>query len=235
MAERGWKSHVLGAEDASSADRDRVTRYFYQWSGRLRFADKNNQNGLCVPYLQALFPDAIFVYVKRSPGDNLNSLIEGWRRPEEFATWSGGLPGEVRIDGGAFSRWCFFLPEGWREHLNDSLAEICAWQYAAMNEAILDARENIPASQWYELKYEDILQSPVETLSQAFNACGLRVDEAVRSRLSDVVKTPYNAFSPIKADKWRNGSNQALIESALPDVAGVAQRMGYQVATGDTG
>jgi hypothetical protein len=38
-----------------------------------------SQNGLCVSYLCSLFPDADFVYVKRNPGDNINSLIEEWK------------------------------------------------------------------------------------------------------------------------------------------------------------
>ena len=80
LADKHWDTHALDASDASPADRDTVSRYFYSWTGQHRWVDKNNQNGLCVPYLQALFPDAVFVFVKRSPGDNLNSLIEGWRK-----------------------------------------------------------------------------------------------------------------------------------------------------------
>ena len=82
---KGWNTHGLDESDASASDREYVGRYFYSWTGHHRWVDKNNQNGLCVSYLHALFPDAVFVYVKRSPGDNLNSLIEGWEKPEEFA------------------------------------------------------------------------------------------------------------------------------------------------------
>lgn len=81
---KGWNTHALDAGDASARDRDFVARYFYAWTGRSRWVDKNNQNGLCVPYLQALFPDAVFVYVKRGPGDNINSLIEGWGKPDKW-------------------------------------------------------------------------------------------------------------------------------------------------------
>ena len=78
LRDKNFDTHALDASDAGDDDREAVSRYFYTWSGRRRWVDKNNQNGLCVPYLHALFPDALFVYVKRSPGDNLNSLIEGW-------------------------------------------------------------------------------------------------------------------------------------------------------------
>ena len=142
LQEKNWETHALAATDASEHDRDYVTRYFYAWTGNTRFVDKNNQNGLCVPYLYSLFPDACFIYVKRSPGDNLNSLIEGWGKPDEFATWSDDLPATVAIDGGRYKRWCFFLADGWRDFITASIEEVCAFQYNAINRAILDARDS---------------------------------------------------------------------------------------------
>ena len=140
LAEKGWSTHGLTAADARPGDRDVVSRYFYSQTGRLRIVDKNNQNGLCVPYLHALFPDAHFVYVKRSPGDNIHSLIEGWGKADEFATWSNDLPADVHIDGGRYRRWCFFLFDGWRDYLDRPIEDVCAAQYAGMNRAILDAK-----------------------------------------------------------------------------------------------
>lgn len=107
LAEKNWRSHALEAADARPRDRDIVSRHFFAQTGRLRIVDKNNQNGLGVAYLRALFPDAQFVYVKRSPGDNIHSLIEGWGREEEFATWSADLPETVRVEGGATGAGAF--------------------------------------------------------------------------------------------------------------------------------
>ncbi|MGR9051485.1 MAG: sulfotransferase [Gammaproteobacteria bacterium] len=91
-----------------------VTRCFYALTGKLGIVDKNNHNGLSVSYLFTLFPDAHFVYVKRNPGDNIESLIKGWNKADEFATWSEQLSEAVEIDRGRYRRWCFFLPDGWR-------------------------------------------------------------------------------------------------------------------------
>ena len=99
LDEKHWNTHALDAADASTKDRDHVARYFYTWTGRHRWVDKNNQNGLCVPYLRALFPDAIFVFVKREPGDNINSLIEGWGKPDKYAHLAN-RPGRFRRPAG---------------------------------------------------------------------------------------------------------------------------------------
>ena len=226
LAERDWRSHALGVSDASQRDREIVSRYFYSQTGRLRIVDKNNQNGLCVPYLHALFPDAHFVYVKRSPGDNIHSLIEGWGRVEEFATWSANLPAAVRIDGGRYRHWCFFLFDGWRRYVNVPIEEVCAAQYMAMNRAIIDASKAIPRAQWTEIQYEDLVRDPVEGFRSAFESCGLEFTPRLKRHCETVLSAPYNAFSEIRLDKWRDQGNRARIERILPEVAqGVADML----------
>jgi hypothetical protein len=227
LEEKNWETHALDAADASDYDRDYVTRYFYAWTGSTRFVDKNNQNGLCVAYLNALFPDAHFIYVKRSPGDNLNSLIEGWGRPDEFATWSGDLPATVKIDGGRYKRWCFFLAEGWRDFTSADIEDVCAFQYNAINRSILDARGLVPQEQWTEVFYEDLVRDPVASFQATFDECGLGFDDDLRRHTEEVLSIPYNAFSEIRVDKWRDGRNRERIERVLHKVDETARLMGY--------
>jgi len=227
LEERHWETHALLAKDALESDRLSVARYFFSHTGKRRFVDKNNQNGLSIPYLHALFPDAFFIYVKRSPGDNLNSLIEGWRRPDEFATWSSDLPGEVSIDGGAITRWCFFLPAGWRSYLNSTLEDVCAFQYQAVNEAILEARSLIPDRQWIDIRYEDLLADPVNSFRSAFESCGVGFTPELVRHCESVLANPYNAFSEIRLDKWRQGRHRERIERVLTPLGRLAGRMGY--------
>jgi hypothetical protein len=229
LAEKGYTTHALTAADASARDRAIVSRYFYALTGRARVVDKNNQNGLCVPYLRALFPDAHFVYVKRSPGDNLNSLIEGWGKADEFATWSEDLPAEVAVDGGRYARWCFFLSDGWRDYLRAPIEEVCAFQYDAMNRAILDAARSIPKSQWTEIRYEDLLRDPVAAFEATFRAIDVPFTDRLRKHCETVLDRPYNAFSEVRLDKWKEERNRARIERVLARVEPVARAMGYSL------
>ena len=227
LQDKHWDTHALDANDASEVERATVSHYFYRWTGRHRWVDKNNQNGLCVPYLHALFPDAVFVYVKRSPGDNLNSLIEGWGKPDEFATWSNDLPADVEVDDGQYRRWCFFLAEGWRDYTHASIESVAAFQYEAINRAILDARTAIAPTQWVEVFYEDFLRDPVATFSRVFEGCGLTFDSRLERHCAQVLDIPYNAFSAIRLDKWKDGRNRDRVDRVLPQVANIAARMGY--------
>ncbi|XSG86396.1 MAG: sulfotransferase family protein [Methylohalobius sp. ZOD2] len=227
LEERGWDSHAIPPENASEDDRRRVTKLFYSHTGKSRFVDKNNQNGLSIPYLQRLFPDAYFVYVKRNPGDNIHSLIEGWKRAETFATWSNQLPERVNIGNGQFNRWCFFLPKGWRELLDSPIEEVCAFQYKEMNAEILMAKSLVEEDRWCELFYENILVDPVEAFSAIFDRCQVPFDERLRLHCEQVLQNPYNAFSKIGKNKWKTSSNREAIERVLPLIHGIGEKMGY--------
>lgn len=229
IEQREWKTHALDQVDVRPDEREAVSRYFYVYTGQRRFVDKNNQNGLCIPYLHAVFPEACFVYVKRNPGDNIHSLIEGWGMPERFGTWSGGLPARLAIDGGQYTRWCFFLAEGWKNYCESPIEEVCAFQYEAVNRAILKARKEINPNQWTEIAYEDVLINPVGVFQDAFAAVGLGFDRCLERHCRTVLSHPYNAFSEIKKDKWKSSGNVRRIERVLPAVATVAQEMGYRV------
>ena len=229
LEEKGWDTHALDASDASDRDRNVVSRYFYSWTGKSRFVDKNNQNGLCAQYLHELFPGAHFVYVKRHPGDNLNSLIEGWGKPGEFATWSDTLPAKVEIDNGKYTRWCFFLAEGWRNYLKRPIEEVCAFQYRAINEAILKAKVGIPPNQWHEVRYEDIVRDPANSFRSLFEACELSFTPALEEHCKQVLNRPYNAFSEIRLDKWKEGRNRERVERVIDQLDDLVGEMGYQV------
>jgi hypothetical protein len=111
--------------------------------------------------------------------------------------------------------------------VNSPVEEVAAFQYAAINRAILDARAGVPAGQWVEVFYEDFLRDPVATFRQVFEGCGLGFDARLQAHCADVLDIPYNAFSEIRLDKWKDGRNRDKIERVLPQVADVARQMGY--------
>lgn len=229
LVEKAWATHALAAQDASPEDRSRATRYFYVGTGKTRWVDKNNQNGLCVPYLHALFPEAYFVYIKRNPGDNINSLIEGWGKQGKFSTWSDKLPAEVAVDNGRYTHWCFFLTDGWRNYIRAPIEEVAAFQYCSANDAILAAKHLVPPNQWIEVFYEDLVRDPVQGFRGIFESCDLQFDAALEEHCRNVLNTPYDAFGEIRLDKWRDGRNRERVERVLSTAARTAQSMGYSV------
>ncbi len=226
-SERGWDTHEIPPHLASEAEREYVSRFFFASTGKTRIVDKNNQNGLSISYLHKLFPDAYFVFIKRNPGDNINSLIYGWGKAEEFGTWSKALPERVAIENGRYIHWCFFLANGWRQYTHASIEEVCAFQYRAINEAILKSKQDIPKEQWYDLCYETLIADPVNGFREVIQGCNMTFDDHLERHCRYVIKNPYNAFSEIKIDKWKESSNRKKIERVLASVDETARKLGY--------
>ena len=174
-----------------------------------------------------LFPDAHFVYIKRNPGDNINSLIHGWGKANEFATWSDDLPEKINIDNGYYKRWCFFIAEGWKNYINSTIEEVCAFQYKAMNEAILQAKEKVPNNQWHEIQYEVLIKDPVKEFEKVFVGCNLPYNNDIKEHCKEILNKPYNTFSEIRVDKWKQGDNSKKINRILPTIKNIAHKMGY--------
>ena len=225
-SDRGWDSDALGAGDVLEREREYIycaTALFVR--GR-RFIDKTPENCLRIPYLEALFPDATFVFLRRRAADNVNSLIEGWRARPRFVKYR--LP--ERLEGlGPLSGnlWSFVLVPGWRELRSASLEEICARQYVACNAAVLEARTRDP-SRWIDIAYEELVASPVETLTGVFERLGLGFTPAVEEFARSLGRrTAPTAVTPPKPDKWRE-QNPTEIERILPLVAETERRLGYE-------
>lgn len=225
---RDWNSHQLTTADASEGDRRFISKYFFRYTGQRQFVDKNNQNGLSVPYLLKLFPNARFVYVKRHPGDNILSLINGWQRADEYATWSKTLPQKIAIESGVYRRWCFFLFEGWRNYVQAPITDVCAEQYRTINQAILEAKKLVPVSQWAEIRYEDILADPVASFADLFEQTNLVFDSHMRQHCAAVTNRPYNAFSKVGTDKWLCSPKQREIQLQLNRLSPLLTQMGYR-------
>ena len=223
---RGWDSDALGAEDVTERERE----YIYcaiRWFVRdRRFIDKTPESCLRVPYLDALFPGATFVFLRRRAADNVNSLIEAWRARPRFVKYRlpEPLTGLGPLSG---NLWSFVLVPGWRELRSAPLEEICARQYVACNEAVLEARRAVDPSRWVDVTYEDLVRAPVEETGRIYECLGLDFTDEARHFAADLrgnlARTTLTEPEP---DKWR-AQNPEAVERILPLVAETERRLGY--------
>jgi hypothetical protein len=226
-AQRGWMSDGATAEDATPEVRRKVHEFYFKKLGGGRFLEKTCINGFKIPLLDALWPDAYFVHLHRDGRDNISSLINGWRRYEQFALYE--LPVDTHIEGIPERTWCFFLEPGWRDALGRPLEEVCAHQWVAINEAILASRELVPPERWIELRYEDIFTRPVEMFREVFERVDLPFNAEMhaycRSLASHGVSLIGSAPAP---GKWHR-QNPEAIERILPIIAPTMSKLGYEL------
>ena len=104
--------------------------------GRGRLVDKSVHAALWLNLVDAVFPDALYIHMVRSPRTCVPSMIQGWENFKRFRTYrvpdSAGPP---RHDTSGY--WCFPMPRGWNKYYQRDLAAICSFQWKAIHDAIL--------------------------------------------------------------------------------------------------
>lgn len=195
--------HGLSAADASERERHVVSWCIHAVCGDKRYLDKLPRNSLRAPFLQALFPDATFVFIRRDGPDTISSLITGWE--------SGRFTTGIAPNG---LRWQFLVPPGWEAYVDKPVAERAAFQWMASNDAILAARGY---GHWVDVSYEELVADAGGTIERVCSELGVAVPLDVSLPISTTTLTPP------RPDKWR---------SEHPEVAGLSiedmrHRLGY--------
>jgi hypothetical protein len=224
--DRGWDSDALGGEDVSSRERRYVNRAIRLVVRGRRFVDKTPESCLRIPYLDALFPDATFVFLRRRGADNVSSLMEAWRARPRFVKYQlpEPLTGLGSLSG---NQWSFALVPGWRDLRSASLEQICARQYVACNEAVLAARGSMAGERWIDASYEELVASPTAELGRVFEALGVPLTPAAERYAASLCRNvSRTSLTTPSVEKWR-GQNGKEIERVLPELAGVEARLGY--------
>lgn len=221
---QGWSSNELGAEDPDDAAAARIRRSFFLVTGSSkRLIDKTPRNALRVPFIDAVFPDARFIYLQRDGRDNVNSLINAWRTPR-YRTYR--LPEPHRIPGVDPQWWKFTLYPGWREDTTGPLEVVCAKQWKLSNDFALAALDGIAAERRERVRYEDLAADPEDEVGRLLGFLELPYESAVRDKAVAARTKPVNVVTPPEAGKWRR-ENPAEIERILPLIRPTMEALGY--------
>jgi hypothetical protein len=161
---------------------------------RLRFLEKTPKNALRIPFLDAAFPDAQFIFLWREPRGNLASIIDAWRAGR-WVTYRGL---DERDDP-----WSLLLPPGWRDMRSASLPEIAAFQWESANRIALDDLARIDRSRWTTVRYEDLVAKPRAVIARLIDFIGIPMDAALERRLAAPLPPSRQTHTPADPQKWR--------------------------------
>lgn len=124
-----------------------------RFSGKKRFVNKNTRNSRRIRYLNAIFPDAKFIHIIREGRAVVASLI---KFREKLTPWI-----IKRNDNVQFAD---------NENRN---VEIAALLWMEEVNKVLTDKKNLNPSQYYEIKYEDFIRSPIGTMREVCGFCEL--------------------------------------------------------------
>jgi hypothetical protein len=221
----GVESNRLGAEHCSEAVAESIVNQLLAQikdnRGRpvpadsaLRFLEKTPKNALRVPFIDRIFPDALFVFLWRDPHENLSSIMEAWRSGN-WKTYNGieGFEGP----------WSLILPPAWAGMRGKSLQEIAAFQWESTNRILLDDLQALPRERWTHLTYANLISNPAAVISVLCDFAGLECGGSLLERVTGPLPLSRFTQTPPAAGKWQ--SNEAAIVSVLPDIEATWRRL----------
>lgn len=164
-----------------------------------------------ITFLNSIFPDAIFVHIIRDGRAVVNSLMKVgfWKRDGGYKNpwWTNGLTDEDM--------------EVYENHDKSPLALAAVqWRriiYAARNEAL-----GISEDRYLEIKYEDFMNNPYDSMSKLLDRCALKPSSRV-----------YNYMRPIRFKNMNFKYTQSIRNdhiAMLNDIMGdLLIELGYSV------
>lgn len=220
-SQRGWASNRLTEADATPSTVASLHRLFEVnardrngarpgGSSRFRLLEKTPKNALRVPFLAEAFPDATFVYLYRDPRETISSMLDAWR--------SGRFVTYPDLPGWGQPQWSLLLTPGWRDLLDQPLAEVVARQWVETTTMLLDDLEALPADRWCVASYDRLVADPAAEIGQLCEHLGLAWDVDLGEKLPD---SRHTLDSP-HPDKWKRNAEE--LDTVWEQVRPVATR-----------
>jgi len=165
---------VMQAADATARERQWYTRLIatvLRVRGATRFLAKYPRLSLRLPWLDALFPDAIFIHVVRDWRATVNSTVNRKvKRDKRGGGWFG-----------------VFIP-GWQEMGSLSHERAAAEQYRYVTLELENAQQLFPG-RVVQVHYEDLCAAPCESLRRLAERTGLSWPQAFRASLPECLES----------------------------------------------
>jgi len=166
--ENSLGSPPLTEEDVAGADIEGMLHYIskiLRFSRCTHFMNKNTRNTRRIRYLQAIFPDALFIHIVRDGRAVTNSFLNVDWWPRLSIWWAEGkTPGDLQ-----------------REGVDPVLTAARMWKFAVKR--VMQDKAHIPPEQYMEVRYEKLMQDPIAEVGRVLDFCGLPWTPRLRSHI----------------------------------------------------
>jgi hypothetical protein len=197
---------------------------------------KTPSNCYRLGFLRALFPSARFrvLHLTRNPAAAINGLRDGWKHWGFHSHYIGPA---LRIRGYSDTGhpdsgwWKFDLAPGWRDHVGATLEEVCAFQWCAAHEHVLDFIETTGVEH-RRVRFETLAAGPdgcTRVVEELCDWCGVTPDRALLAAAAGALPRTMAVQAPTPG-RWR--ANADLLQPVL-DRARV-RRLVDRLEYGDT-
>lgn len=215
----------------------RFSRYLER-SGRIRLAEKTPSNCLRLPFIDAIFPDALFLHIHRDGRAVMRStdVVNRKDKPHSDQTlkrlvgtplweWPALLPRAWRTLGqrllGRPMTYWGPRPPGWQEWVReDPRLTVLAKQWRYSIEPVLEFRRTMPDSRWLDLPYHELVTQPAELAGRIERFLGLTPSPEFQAHLVSECRTN-------RIDAWREHLEPDALGTVRPILEPALNQLGY--------
>lgn len=197
----------------------------YRWllrlhlDGDLRYADKSPRNCFLVSFLNRACPDAQFVHILR---DGRDAALSHSKKP--WLQAAAAESGEQGVGGHEFGPSARFYVEASRVDEFEATSDYhrCIWAWRQHVESALAAARDLGSSQYHEIRYEDLVQTPEETGAELFDFLGIGRQVSRKAALDRFASAHTRSVGA-----WRDELSAEQMQTAMQEAGGVLERLGY--------
>ena len=219
-AQRDWDSNRLTADDVDEATRQQLRESLVaafearngdrpSGDNSLRLLDRTAKNALRVPFLNAVFPDATFIYLYRDPVGSLLSMLEAWE--------SGAFVTYPQLPGWQGKKWSLLLVPGWRDLAGMRLPEIVTEQWIKSTRILLDDLEQLAPERWCMLDLPSLIERPREEVNRLSEFLGIEWEGHISAPLG----ADRHVVTPTPQTRKKHGPK---LERVLPSTGVLVNR-----------
>jgi len=210
---RIWRKFVRAEDDSfRRADATSRCRAYYRdlvamhcrLYGTTRFLSKYPRNVLRLPWLDEMFPDALFLHLIRDGRAVVQSTLE------------------MRDSHGGREAFWGIRPPGWRELLALEPLEAIALQWKTTIELARRSAAQFDSMRYLEVRYEDFCDRPADVLLRIGNWADLQWPGELLERVSSGIDS--------RNYKWRERLGAAEIDRLEQMIGDLLRDLGYPPA-----
>lgn len=192
-----------------------------------RIVEKTPKNCFRISFINKLFQDCKFVFLKRDGKSNINSLIEGWLAPDKYIRGQAiNIPLNIRgYNENNGKSWKYVLPPDWENYTNGSLEEVCAFQWVSSNKFALEGLKLIENERKYTITYEELTEDTYETIKRLCDFINIPFTK----ELKNISKHPplVNFVTKPEKEKWKK--NVHLIKNVYAQIEPMMKELRYKI------
>jgi hypothetical protein len=92
----------------------------------------------------------------------------------------------------------------------------------------MNAQGTIERERWTDVRYEDLVDNPVDEIGRLLEFADVPYEDEIRQRAAAMSKTPINTVTPPERGKWRRENPDEI--AAITDlIAPTMETMGYSL------